>query len=350
MRLKAERLEDHLKREPLAPVYLISGDETLLVQEAADLIRKSAAQQGFSDRELFHTDASFDWNQVLTEANSLSLFAAKKILEIRIPNGKPGDKGSKLLQEYLDNPNPDTLLLIITPKLDGSATRSKWVKMIESVGAFIQVWPVNAAQLPRWIGDRLTRAGIRANSQAIEILADRVEGNLLAAVQEIEKLKLLVPDGEVDGKTMSNVVADSARYDVFTLVDKALAGDAQGASRTLRGLRDEGSEPTVILWSLSREIRTLLTAALAQAQGEHLDWALKNAGVWDKRKPLVKAALRRLPHSTLRQLLRQCGGIDRAIKGMRSADPWDELSTVVLMLCASTPMKPANIRLSLQSA
>ena len=241
MRLKAEQLDNHLSRDALASVYLISGDESLLVQEASDQIRASAVEQGFADRELFHTDSNFDWNQVLTEANSLSLFSAKKILEIRLTNGKPGDKGSRLIQEYLDNPNPDTLLLMIAPKLDASSVRSKWVKLIESTGIFIQIWPVTPAQLPRWIGNRLKLAGIRANSQAIEILADRVEGNLLAAVQEIEKLKLLVPDGDVDAKTMSTVVADSARYDVFSLVDKALAGDAQSASRTLRGLRHAGS-------------------------------------------------------------------------------------------------------------
>ena len=350
MRLKAEQLDNHLSRDALASVYLISGDESLLVQEASDQIRASAVEQGFADRELFHTDSNFDWNQVLTEANSLSLFSAKKILEIRITNGKPGDKGSRLIQEYLDNPNPDTLLLMIAPKLDASSVRSKWVKLIESTGIFIQIWPVTPAQLPRWIGNRLKLAGIRANSQAIEILADRVEGNLLAAVQEIEKLKLLVPDGDVDAKTMSTVVADSARYDVFSLVDKALAGDAQSASRTLRGLRDEGSEATVILWSLTREIRTLLTVSEAHSQGEHLDWALKNAGVWDKRKPLVKSAARRLRPATLRQMLRLCGGIDRAIKGMRVANPWDDLSTLVLMLSGSNSLHPQNLRFSLQDS
>jgi len=203
--------------------------------------------------------------------------------------------------------------------------------------------------LPRWIGNRLKQSGIRANAQAIEILSDRVEGNLLAAAQEIEKLKLLVPDGDVDGKTMSTVVADSARYNVFTLVDKALSGDPQSASRNLRGLREEGTEATVILWSLAREIRTLLAVAEAHQRGEHLDWALKNAGVWEKRKPLIKNAVRRLKPPALKQMLRLSGGIDRAIKGMRSANQWDDLNTLVLMLSGSNSIHPSNLRLSLQN-
>lgn len=348
MRLKTEQLSSHLSQGPLAPVYLVSGDEPLLVQEAADTIRSGAIKLGFADRELFHAEAGFDWNQILTEANSLSLFSSKKILEIRIPNGKPGNEGSKIIQEYVANPNPDTLLLIITPKLDASATRSKWVKAIDSAGAFLQIWPVTPQQLPRWIGRRLQQAGIRANAQAIEILADRVEGNLLAAVQEIEKLKLLAPTGDVDVKTMSTVVADSARFNVFTLVDKALEGDAQSASRTLRGLRDEGTEPTVILWSLTRELRTLLAISEAQAAGGHIDSALRSAGVWEKRKPLLKTAARRLNPAALKQMLRLAGGVDRAIKGMRIAAPWDDLTTLVLMLSGCNSIHPKNLRLALQ--
>ncbi len=347
MHLKAEQLGKHLSAEGLAPVYLVSGDEPLLTQEAADLIRSHCQQQGYTERELFHAEAGFDWNQILTEANSLSLFASKRLLEIRIPNGKPGDRGSKVLNEYLAQPNPDTLLLIITPKLDASAKRSKWVKQIESAGVLLQIWPVSAAQLPRWIERRLAAAGLHASRQAIAILADRVEGNLLAAVQEIEKLKLLAPAGEVDGSTMSSVVADSARYNIFTLVDKALQGDPQSACRTLRGLRDEGTETTVILWSLAREVRTLLQVAEAHRLGQSIDKALASNGVWDKRKPLFNAAIRRLNPATLKQMLRLAGAIDRAIKGVRSADPWDDLTTLVLMLSGNNSFSRDNLRLTL---
>lgn len=350
MRLKAEQLHVHLSQGPLAPAYLISGDEPLLLQEAADAIRIAAKAQGYTERELLNIEAGFDWNTVLTEANSLSLFSEKKILEIRIPNGKPRDKGSKTLQEYASNANPDTLLLITTPKLDGSATRSKWVKAIEGLGAFIQLWPVTANQLPQWINKRLQQAGIQANQQAVSILAERVEGNLLAAAQEIEKLKLLIPEGEIDADTMSTIVADSARYNVFTLVDTAMRGEPQSACRTLRGLREEGAEATVILWALTRELRTLLKANDALASGDHMDWVLKNLGVWEKRMPLIKNALRRLSTGQLRQMLKLAGGIDRAIKGMRNASHWDELTTLILMLCGAQTLPPNTLRLALQES
>tara|TARA_R110001592_G_scaffold246427_1_gene508210 strand:- start:28214 stop:29272 length:1059 start_codon:yes stop_codon:yes gene_type:complete len=348
MRLKAEQLTTHLSQGPLAPVYLISGDEPLLAQEAVDAIRAEAKIQGYSERELLHVETGFDWNVVLIEANSLSLFSDKKILEIRIPSGKPGDKGSKILQEYVANPNSDTLTLITTPKLESSATRSKWVKAIESQGVFIQLWPVSTNQLPQWISQRLQRAGIKASRQAVSILAERVEGNLLAAVQEIEKLKLLAPEGEVDVDTMSTIVAESARFNVFSLVDKVMEGEAQSACRILRGLRDEGTEATVILWAITRELRILIKASDALAAGDHLDWALKNLGVWEKRKPLIKNAIRRLPRGQLRQMLKLAGGIDRAIKGMRTASPWDDLTTLVLTLCGTQTLHPNNLRQTLQ--
>lgn len=348
MRLRTEQLSEHLAQGPLAPVYLISGDEPLLAQEAADHIRNTARAEGFNERELLHAEPGFDWDTVLTEANSLSLFAEKKIIELRIANGKPGDKGSRVLQEYAANPSPDNLLLIITPKLESTATRSKWVKSIEAAGVFIQAWPVPPGQLPAWIGKRLQQAGIQASRQAVDILADRVEGNLLAAVQEIEKLKLLLPEGEVDAATMSTVVADSARFNVFALVDKALEGDAQGASRNLRGLRDEGTDATVILWALARELRTLIKARESLDAGDHMDWVLKNLGVWEKRKRPVKMALKRLSINHLKQMLRLAGGIDRAIKGMRTANPWDDLTTLTLMFCGSPVLQPANLRLALR--
>lgn len=348
MRLRTEQLTAHLSQGLLAPVYLISGDEPLLAQEAADAIRIAARNQGFSERELLHAEPGFDWDTVLTEANSLSLFAEKKIIELRIPNGKPGDKGSKVLQEYAAKPSPDNLLLVIAPKLESAATRSKWVKTIETAGVFIQIWPVPPEQLAAWIGKRLQQAGIQASHQAVEILADRVEGNLLAAVQEIEKLKLLLPEDEVDAATMSTVVADSARFNVFSLVDKSLEGDAQAACRTLRGLRDEGTEATVILWALARELRTLIKAKEALAAGDHLDWVLKNMGVWEKRKGLVKMALKRLSPNQLQQMLRLAGGIDRAIKGMRTANLWDDLCTLTLMFCGTPVLAPTNLRQALK--
>ncbi|MDO3381931.1 DNA polymerase III subunit delta [Gilvimarinus algae] len=334
--------------ERLAPVYLVSGDEPLLVQEACDSIRAAARHQGFDERELHHVDAGFDWALLHNAASSLSLFASKKIIELRIPNGKPGDKGARALGEYAAAPSEDNLLLIVTGKLDATATRSKWYKALESAGVHLPVWPIDPPQLPRWIGQRLKQAGLETDSTAIELLASRIEGNLLAAVQEIEKLKLLAPEGKVGAELMASVVADSARYDVFGLADKALAGDARGAVKSLQGLKTEGTEAPAILWALTRDIRQLLQAAHLLGQGRHPDWTMKQAGIWTKRQGLAGNALRRLKAPQLQLLLRQASGIDRAIKGMRNADPWDELLDLVLNLAGTASLKPANVHLGLK--
>ncbi|CAI8408638.1 MAG: DNA polymerase III subunit delta [Porticoccaceae bacterium UBA1117] len=344
MKIRAEQLQSHLSKE-LLPVYVISGDEPLLAQESADAVRLTARNKGFSGREVFHGEGKFDWSQLHNEANALSLFAEKKIIEIRISNGKPGDKGSKALCELCANPSPDNLLLVILPKLERSAQNSKWVKALEAVGAHIQVWPVTGDQLPRWIKQRLLESNITANQQAVEILAERVEGNLLAAVQEIEKLKLLAIEGKVDAIMMSSVVADSARYNLFEFVDKVLAGDAQSAARSLRGLHSEGTDAIPLLWAITRELRILIKASEQISRGENRDWALKNAGVWEKRLPLFRTAIQRCSAAHLRMLLYQAGAIDRGIKGMRKADIWDELTTLVLSLAGSQTLKPSNVKL-----
>ena len=344
MKIRPEQLQSHLSKELLA-VYVISGDEPLLAQESADAVRLAARNKGFSGREVFHGEGKFDWGQLHNEANALSLFTEKKIIEVRISNGKPGDKGSKAICELCANPNPDNLLLVILPKLERAAQNSKWVKALESSGAHIQVWPITGEQLPRWIKQRLLESNITANQQAVEILAERVEGNLLAAVQEIEKLKLLAIDGKVDAIMMSSVVADSARYNLFEFVDKVLAGDAQSAARSLRGLHSEGTDAIPLLWAITRELRILIKASEQISQGESRDWALKNAGVWEKRLPLFRTAIQRCSAPHLRMLLYQAGAIDRGIKGMRKADVWDELTTLVLSLAGSQTLKPSNIKL-----
>ncbi len=345
-KLRPDQLAGAL-RKGLSPVYLVSGDEPLLAQEACDQIRQAARKAGFSEREIHHVEAGFDWDHLLTSANSLSLFAERKVIELRIDNGKPGDKGGKALLSYCDNPSEDNLLLIVTPKLDGSSQRSKWYKTLEKTGTVIQIWPVAPTQLPRWIDQRLQQAGLQASRDAIDMLAARVEGNLLAATQEIEKLKLLAVDGQVSAEMISGAVADSARYDVFTLIDKALHGDARGAVRTLQGLKGEGTDATVILWALAREIRTLNQVQHAVQQGQPLDRAAQNAGVWDKRKPLVSNALRRLKQAQLQMLLRKANGIDKAIKGLRNADAWDELMDLTLNLSGTFSLSPQLQKLSL---
>lgn len=347
-KLRSDQLIQQLQK-PLVPVYLISGDETLIVEESCDLIRKKATQEGFTERDLFHSDAQFDWSQLLSAGNSLSLFSEKKLLELRIANGKPGDKGSKAICRYLENPSADNCLLIITPKLDSAVQRSKWVKTIEKTGHWLPVWPLSDNQFTRWLEQRIKSAGLNADNRCVELLASRTEGNLLAAHQEIEKLKLIASDTNLTAEIISGSVADSARYDIFGMIDKILFGDARGAVKSLQGLRMEGTDATVILWGLAREIRTLLTIAMNVAQGQSFPWAAKQAGVWDKRQALVQQALKRSSIAELERLLRQANSIDKSIKGLGNSNPWDELIDLSLNLSGCQSLNSNNRKLALQS-
>lgn len=335
MKLNPAQLGKHLQGT-LSSVYVISGDEHLLCQEAADSIRAATRQQGFSERQVFNADTHFDWGNLLQAGASLSLFADKRLLELRIPNGKLSDKGAALL-EYLARPAEDTVLLISLPKLDGNAQKTKWGKaLIEGPQTqFVQIWPVDANQLPQWIRQRLAQSGLSASPEAVDMIAVRVEGNLLAAAQEIEKLKLLAEGTQIDVDTVHASVADSARFDVFGLIDAALNGEAAHALRMLEGLRGEGVEPPVILWALAREIRLLATIAQQFAQGMPLDKAFSSARppVWDKRRPLVSKALQRLPAARWAALLQDAQQIDAQIKGQAAGNPWSGLSLLTLSIC-----------------
>ena len=330
MRLRPDQLPKHLS-EGLSPIYTISGDETLIVQECCDTIRRHCREQGFV-REVMYVDNQFDWNALLASANAMSLFAERQLIELRMPTGKPGDAGGKALREYAENASPDNVLLIICNKLDSSTTRSKWYKSLETTGAAIQCWPVDARDLPRWIAERMQRAGLQADREAVQMLAERVEGNLLAAVQEIEKLRLYVDGDTVTAETVTATVADNARYDIFGLVDRALQGDAGGSLKMLQGIKAEGTEPPVILWALTRELRTLYHCAEQIGAGNGIERVLQNQRVWDKHKPLVKLALKRLDRKRLQVLIAQANEIDQAIKGMIKKSSWDLLAQLVLSL------------------
>lgn len=335
MKLSPAQLGKHLQGT-LAPVYAISGDEPLLCQEAADAIRSACREQGYGERQVFNAEANFDWGQLYEAGASLSLFAARRLLELRIPNGKPGDKGAAALLEYLERPPEDTVLLISLPKLDGSTQKTKWAKaLIDGPHAlFVQIWPVEVAQLPQWIRQRLAQAGLAATPEAVDLIAARVEGNLLAAAQEIEKLKLLAESGQVDAATVQAAVADSARFDVFGLIDAALNGEASHALRTLEGLRGEGVESAVVLWALARELRQLAGIAHQHAQGVPLDkaFAACRPPIWEKRRPLLGRALQRHPVARWGQLLQAAQLIDAQIKGQAPGDPWSSLANLTLAL------------------
>lgn len=340
-KLRPEQLS-RLQGKPLAPVYIITGDEPLLKQEACDGLRRLATEQGYTERERYYADTSIDWQQLLAGAANMSLFAERKLIEIHFYKAKLNDEANKSLMAYAEDLPEDTVLLITAPKLDGNAQKSKWFKAFDKTATLVQVWPVGAEELPRWIDQRLRQSGLQASSEAIEILSAKVEGNLLAASQEIEKLKLLVGNDQViDTTSMANLVGDSARYDVFALVDRALAGDSQAALRTLKGLQGEGTDAVIILWALAREIRQLASIHELMNNGRGIDQALQEARVWDKRKGIMRQALGRLSSRHCLHLLRKANGIDQAVKGMRRADPWAELKDLLLHLTGVVSLPPA---------
>ncbi len=330
MKLNPDQLSRQLNGTPL-PVYLISGDEPLLVQEAADAIRTNARKNGFSEREVFHADSGFAWESLLDISNSLSLFAEKRIIELRL-SGNPGKAGSEILQLCLANPHPDNLYLIIMSKLDASAQKSAWFKAIDKVGATLAIWPVEFERLPGWITQRCRQSGMKITDDAAYLLAERIEGNLLAAVQEIEKLKLLFPDQEIDSEAVLGGVADSARHDVFSLIDSALQGNQERSLKIIHGLRAEHSEPAIILWALSREIRML--TQLSQSHGAQREALMKKNRIWGKRKGLIDNAIRRVNPLLLQRLLVRCARADQAIKGLNHFDSWQLLGDISLALAA----------------
>ncbi len=333
MRVYPEQLAAQLKRQ-LLPVYLVSGDEPLLQQECCDLIRGAARAEGCTVREVIEAGgAHFDWREILHNATSMSLFAERKLVELRLPSGKPGADGSKALCEFLELASPDDVLLVVSGKIDKQSTNSKWYKALDKAGATIQVWPVDARNLPGWLRQRVEAAGMRIDDDALQLLSDRVEGNLLAAVQEVEKLKLLVTDSQITADTVTSAVSDNARYNLFEMADSALKGDARASLRMLHGLRGEGSEPVVVLWALAREIHTLHEVQQDCAAGMAAQQALTARRVWPKRVPLMQAALARHDRQSMSQLLQQAARVDGSIKGYAGGRPWDNLEDLILGLC-----------------
>lgn len=344
MKIPSEKIGQELGKR-IAPVYLVSGDEPLLVAEVCDEIRAALREKGYSERELFHVDGSFDWEQVLFSANSMSLFAEQKILEIRIPGGKPGDKGATALKLYTENPPDDTTMLLVMPRLDAATQKTKWFKALDGAGVFVQVWPIGIAQLPRWLGERFRRAGLNADREAVDALIDRIEGNLLAAIQEIERLRLVSDNDRIGLQDIVEGVADSSRYDVFSLIDAAVAQDFPRALKIVQGLKLEGAEPLYIVNMLAREFRSLAGMAVAIERGSTVEAAIGAARVWPKRKSLVARCLRVHDSKTLLGFQRDASRIDKLVKGIGQGDPWTELTNLVLAL-AGRPVLPAKVTFS----
>jgi DNA polymerase-3 subunit delta len=330
MRLRNDQLAAHLAKE-LTPIYFLSGDEPLQMGEAADLIRNRARALGHTEREVLEQGPNFDWALLNSAADSLSLFGEQRILDLRLNSPKVGTEGSKTLAAYAERPPPDTLLLITAPKLERSQLNAKWVKLLDRTGVLVQVWPVEGNRLPPWVEQRLRRAGLIPEPGVVEMLVERVEGNLLAASQEIEKLLLLHGPGVISMQQLAESVADSARFDVFGLVDAMLAGDPVRGLRMLEALKGEGVATPVVLWALSREIRGLAEMAFEVEAGGSAERVMAACRVWEKRKPMVRKGLRQ-PAGYWRDLLARCADTDRVIKGLGKDDPWLLMQDIALGL------------------
>lgn len=332
MRIYPEKLAQDLDRS-LHRVYLVSGDETLLVQECADQVRAAARRAGCSERHVLDaSDRSFNWQDLTQDSSSMSLFAEQRLLELRIPNGKPGTEGSKALVEYLAHASDSDMLLIVAGKIDRASTNSKWYKAIDQAGATVQLWPVSAEELPRWLERRARDINLSIDRDGLTLLAERVEGNLLAAVQELEKLRLLAGDDTVTAKQVADAVANSARFDVFTFIDVALAGRAQDSLRMLHGLRSEGTQAPALLWGLVRELRLLRAVLQAVAAGRQPGQALNDARVWKNRQAVIQAAMRRHTVASCEELLALASHVDGCIKGYAQGDAWEQTEWLVVGL------------------
>jgi DNA polymerase-3 subunit delta len=328
MQLRADSLDQHLSKG-LSALYVITSDEHLLAMEAADKIRKAARGQGFSEREVLTVERSFKWGALLAANQSQSLFGDRKLIELRIPSGKPGKDGAQALQEYIAHLSPDNLTLISLPKLDWATQKAAWVTALQQAAVYIDIPLVERAQLPVWLQQRLALQQQSADRQSLEFIADRVEGNLLAAHQEIQKLALLYPSGKLSFEQVHDAVLNVARYDVFKLNEAMLSGDVSRLVRMLEGLKGEGEALPLVLWAVAEEIRTLLRIKSGLVQGKPLPVLLKENRIWGPRERLVEPALRRVQLAVLREALQEAAQIDKMVKGLRAkafaGDPWDAL-------------------------
>lgn len=331
MKIRPEQLAGSLKNR-LSAIYLLSGDEPLQIGEAADQIRAAAKRAGYLERELFQVEAGFDWDHFRQAADSLSLFSEQRLIDLRMPSGKPGREGSKALQAYCANPPVDTILLISTGKLAGSAQKSVWYKALDKLATVVQVWPLEGGALIHWLQKRMSSRGLQCDRAGLNLLAERVEGNLLAAAQEIDKLYVLHGAGKIDSEMVLDMVANSARFNVFTLSDAVLAGDVKRVATIMNGLKQEGVALPVILWALAREARILYQLSWLKERRQPLESVYRKERVWDQRKTLLGRAAQRLTTESLQSIIKQSAKADRMIKGQERGDAWDELLKIAVNL------------------
>jgi DNA polymerase III subunit delta len=325
VQLRGEQLDGDLARG-LRSVYAIHGDEPLLALEAADAVRATSRASGYSEREVLLAERGFDWSQLAMSAAGMSLFGEKKLIELRIPSGKPGTDGAAAIEAHCRRLPPDTTTLVTLPRLDRQGQNSAWFGALSDAGAVVNVYPVERAKLPQWIAARLARQKQRAGAEAIGFLVDCVEGNLLAAHQEIQKLGLLYPEGELTLDQVRDAVLDVARFNIYQLTAAMLGGDAQRLARVLDGLAGEGEPPLRVLWVMSEDIRAVLKLQAGRAAGRRDQDLFREARIWgDARQQLVSLAATRMRGAELADALQHAALVDRVAKGVAAGDTWDEL-------------------------
>jgi DNA polymerase-3 subunit delta len=332
MQIRAEDLASRLPRG-VAPLYVVHGDEPLLALEAGDAIRAAARAAGATEREIFVVEAGFRWEAFLGANVNRGLFGERKLVDLRIPSGKPGVDGGKALEAYAANPSPDNVTLITLPRLDRATQASAWFEALARVGVTVAVHPVERDALPAWIAARMKRHRQHAPRETLAFLADHCEGNLLAARQEIEKLALLLPEGELAQDAVEAAIANVARYDVFQLSESWLAGDATRALRILSSLKAEGDAPVPAIWQLVEDVHAIAAVHAMVREGSPVASAIRNARVWGKRQGALERAVSRVAPASVPPLLLALARLDALSKGIGRGDAWDALTDAALMLC-----------------
>lgn len=346
MRIDSEQLKQHLARE-LKSLYVVFGDEPLLALEAGDRIRAAARAEGYSERELLTVDTAFRWNELAMAANSQSLFGSRKLLELRIPGGKPGAEGSTALQAFCARLPEDTVTLVQLPQIDWRSQKSVWFEALESAGLAVEARVIVRKALPQWLAGRLKAQNQEANRETLGFIADRVEGNLMAAYQEVQKLALLFPEGSITYDEVRDAVLDVARYDVFNLGEAMLEGDPARLSRMLDGLKGEGAAPPLVLWALAEEIRAIGKIVAGAAAGKPLVAVMREARIrGGSHQALMQANCNRYTLTQVTRALRHAAAIDRMIKGLAKGDVWDELLQLALRFAKMSSAHPTPNRVA----
>jgi len=322
--VRIDQLSSRVAKGP-DPVYLLAGEEPLLVEEALDDLRQQVREQGFDEREVLHADGQFDWKRLQDVARSLSLFSQRRLVEVRLPGGRPGKEGAAALKDYAAAPPTDVVLVLICGKLEPAQRKSAWAGAMAQAGVMSYAWPVKRQELSTWISRRARSRGLALDADAVSVLAERNEGNLLAVAQEIDKLRLLGGDQPLGADRVREAVADGARFAVFDLPDAVLEGDVSRTMRVLRRLRAEGEEPVLVLWGLSRDLRVLAELQAAGGGGADSQAVLRRHRVWKNRQSRLQRLAHSAPDDAWPALLARAAAVDRVLKGAERRRPWDEL-------------------------